>query len=751
MPQVNDSKLIHPEKQNPLTQIESFRNQVANKVFFGIALATPFVFATGLYRTAMLGWKPHQYWQLGFGLLIIIIALLHRRIGYRFRVWTMICIFFFLGIGGLLTWGLMGMGLYFFVFASLIANLCFGARGGFALTLMSLGCMAIIALATHYQWVNIGLDLKYDGPAAFFWIRSILVTGAFLVMLQMGLHRFFLYLTDMIKSLDQHSSQLLDANRRLELEIAERRRTETALRDSEMKYRMVVDNANEGIVVVKNERILFANNMILNEIDYPFEELTRKNVHDFFHPEDLESSHRARAMILEGEINFYDQETRLRDGKGGYRWFKVHSVRTLWENRPAIISFLYEITAHKVAEAEKTRLQSRLKQAQKMEILGTLVGSIAHDLNNVLMGVTTYPAYLLSKIPEDDELHESLVKIEKSGEKALAITQDMLTLARRRVKATAVCNLNHIVNEFLQSLEFKKMHSYKPSVLVETTLVDQPESIQGSPLHLSKTIMNLVSNALDSITTVGRICIATENRTLSCQPDNQQSVNPKPGRYVVLKITDTGSGMHPDDIEKIFDPFYTKKTMGRSGTGLGMVVVWNAVKDHGGYIEIESIEGLGTTFTLFFPAIAVRAEILKPEFPALLVKGNSENILVVDDIKEHRQMIAQCLTDLGYKCATVAGGPEAIEHIKTNQVDLVVLDMIMDPGPDGLHTYKQMRDYKPDLKAVIISGFQETEWVQEAQKLGAGRFLEKPFKFEELGAAVQKELHGSTSFTPKPS
>ena len=394
---MNDSNSTHPRNQNPLTQIESFRNQVADKVFFGIALAAPFVLATALYRIAMLGWKPHLYWQPGFGLLIIITALLHRRIGYRFRAWTMICVFFFLGIGGLLTWGLMGMGVYFFVFASLIATLCFGPRVGFASTLMSLGCMTIIALVTHYQWVNIEMGLNHDGSATFFWVRLILVTGAFLVILQLALHRFFLHLTDKIKSLDQHSNQLLDANRRLELEIVERRRTEKDLRDSEMKYRMVVDNANEGIVVVENERILFANNMILNEIDYSFEELTRKNVDDFLHPDDRESSPRARAMILKGEINFHDQEMRLRDGKGEYRWFKVHSVRTLWENRPAIISFLYEITAHKIAEAEKARLQARLKQAEKMEILGTLVGSIAHDLNNVLMGVTTYPAYLLSK------------------------------------------------------------------------------------------------------------------------------------------------------------------------------------------------------------------------------------------------------------------------------------------------------------------------------------------------------------------
>jgi two-component system, cell cycle sensor histidine kinase and response regulator CckA len=751
MLQKTDGSLIHSEKQSALTQIQSFRNQTVNRVYFAIAVVTPFILATGLYRAMTLGWKPLMYWQSVSALLIIITVLFHKRIAYRFRVLTIICIFFISGIGGLLTWGLMGMGVYFFIFGNLIANLCFGVKVGFPLTLATLVCMVMSALAGHYQWVGVDLDFNHYAWAPSSWTTMILTTGAFLGIFHWGLHRYFSYLTEMIKSLDHRSNQLIDMNRRLEEEIVERDRSEKALRDSEEKYRMVVDNAGEGIVVLRNGKILFANNMILNKIDMPLEDFGHKNVDDFLYPDDRQFGHRVIKRLLKGEIDFVDREIRLLDGKGAYRWFSMHSVRTQWEKQPAIIAFLYEITDRKSTEAEKARLQARLKQAEKLEILGMLAGAVAHDLNNVLMGATTYPDYLLTKVSEESKLRKPLGAIKKSGEKAVAIVQDMLTLARRRVKVSEICNLNHITSEFLDSPEFKKMRSYNPATRVEKKLDNRLKNIKGSPIHLGKTIMNLVSNALESLTDGGRIWIVTENRTIAFQPNNKKGVNPKAGEYVVLRITDNGSGISPDDIEKIFEPFYTKKTMGKSGTGLGMVVVWNAVQDHGGYIDVDSIEGRGTTFTLFFPVTTARPESTQADRPIAMVKGNNENVLVVDDSEEHRQMAIQCLTDLGYNPAASVNGLAAVEHIKENRVDLAVLDMVMAPGPDGLETYKRMQCYNPDLKAVIISGFQETERVREAQKLGAGPFLEKPFKFEDLGTAVKKELAGSMSPTQKLS
>ncbi|MBT3259298.1 MAG: response regulator, partial [Deltaproteobacteria bacterium] len=204
-------------------------------------------------------------------------------------------------------------------------------------------------------------------------------------------------------------------------------------------------------------------------------------------------------------------------------------------------------------------------------------------------------------------------------------------------------------------------------------------------------------------------------------------------------ISDTGTGISPDDMEKIFEPFYTKKKMGRSGTGLGMAVVWGTVKDHNGYIDVQSTEGKGTTFTLYFPvtreSVEERSEIFLKDY-----MGKGEAILVVDDVEEQRRIVSGMLKELGYSIAMVSSGEEAVEYLRTHKVALLVLDMIMDPGMDGLDTYKKILELHPEQKALIASGFSETDRIKEVQGLGAGAYIKKPFLLEKIGIAVKKEL-----------
>ncbi len=739
---------IQPAQQKPFQRIETFRKQVANRVFLSIAVAAPFVLAVGLIRASSEGLKPLMYWHSAIFLLLMAAVLFKRRIPYGLQVWTVIICFFLLGISILTVYGLIGMGVYFFIFGTLIANLCIGVRAGFLTIIMSLICMGAIASAIFFGWIGHDLDFNYHARAVPSWAAMIVVSVAFMSILHLALHRFFSRLTQMIISLDRRSKELSDTNRKLAREIAHRRQVENALRNSEMKYRMVVDNANEGIVVFRDGHIHFANKTMMGILGYSFDQFKGLKGEDLLHPDDRHHVSSLVRMILRKEAGFRDTEMRLRDSQNAYRWFNAHVVRTQWGNRPAAIFFIYEITDRKTVEAEKARLTDRLKQAEKMEILGTLAGAVAHDLNNVLMGVSSYPDYLLNRIPEKSDLRKPLTSIKKSGEKAVAIVQDMLTLARRRVKVSEVCDLNHIIGEFLDSPEFKTMRSYHRAVSVKTDLADQLEIIHGSPLHLSKAVMNLVSNALDSVNAGGEVLITTENRTDAPLHRVKPESKPKKGPHVVLKIRDNGSGISAEAIERIYEPFYTKKSMGRSGTGLGLTVVWNAVQDHGGYIHVDSTEGLGTTFTLSFPAITERLQVSKSDFHPKTMDRIAANILVVDDSREHRQMVTQCLTDLGYECAAAAEGFAAVHHIKTQRVDLAVLDMVMDPGPDGLDTYKQMLRHNPDLKAILMSGFPETERVRKAQDLGAGPFIQKPFNFEEFGTAVQTELCKTPSTSP---
>jgi CheY-like chemotaxis protein len=212
------------------------------------------------------------------------------------------------------------------------------------------------------------------------------------------------------------------------------------------------------------------------------------------------------------------------------------------------------------------------------------------------------------------------------------------------------------------------------------------------------------------------------------------------GDYATLTVADNGVGIPPEDIERIFEPFYTKKTMGKSGTGLGLAVVWGTVKDHQGRIDIKSAEGKGTEITLYFPA--ARKTFGRPadlaHFEDLMGKG--ESILVVDDIKEQREIASEMLEKLGYQVTTVSSGEEALKYLRDRTADLVILDMIMDPGMDGLETYKQILAIRPAQRSIIASGYSESIRVKQAQHLGAGTYVKKPYLLGKIGWAVKMEL-----------
>ena len=397
-----------------------------------------------------------------------------------------------------------------------------------------------------------------------------------------------------------------------------------------------------------------------------------------------------------------------------------------------------EITERKRSEKERRYLEAQLAKSQKMEAIGTLAGGVAHDLNNILSGLVSYPELLLMDLPDKSPLRQPILTIRESGQKAAAIVQDLLTLARRGVSVREIMNLNQLIGEYLNSPEHQQIIEYHSGVRLVTNLQSDLFNIMGSPVHLSKTIMNLISNAAEAMPSGGKITITTENRYIDSSLNAFDAVDE--GDYVTLTVSDMGVGISSDDIERIFEPFYTKKTMGRSGTGLGMAVVWGTVKDHSGYIDVQSELGDGSTFTLFFPITREALPAEKQRLSAETYKGNGESILIVDDIKEQREIASGMLEKLGYNVSAVPSGEEALNYVQDNSPDLLVLDMIMQPGMDGLETYQRILQFNPEQKAVIASGFSESDKVKEAQSIGAGAYVKKPYSFEKIGMAVKGEL-----------
>jgi signal transduction histidine kinase/CheY-like chemotaxis protein len=390
------------------------------------------------------------------------------------------------------------------------------------------------------------------------------------------------------------------------------------------------------------------------------------------------------------------------------------------------------------AAEERHALEERLHRSEKMEALGTLAGGVAHDMNNVLGVLSGYSELLQEEIPKGSPLKNYVNNILLASEKGAAIIQDLLTLARRGVRASEVLNINSITANFLKSPLNERIRIHHPNVRFTTHLSPDLLNIKGSTVHLEKTVMNLLSNAAESITGSGTVTIRTENRYLDRPVHGYEQI--REGDYVALTVSDTGGGIPTTDLDKIFEPFYTKKKMGRSGTGLGLAIVWGTVKDHEGYIDVESIPGQGSTFTLYFPVTREDFSEDTKKIPLERYLGKGEPILVVDDVTEQRAVATSILGRLGYKVHAVSSGKEAVEYLKENSADLVILDMIMDPGIDGLETYKQIVSFKPKQKAIIVSGFSETDRVTKALELGAGAFLRKPYLKERIGIVVRQEM-----------
>ena len=459
------------------------------------------------------------------------------------------------------------------------------------------------------------------------------------------------------------------------------------------------------------------------------------------HPDDLERVAKEVATFSNEKerTGFVHKPYRIVSKDGKVRWLDDRTyIRR--DNKGTITHYegiVVDITDRKQAAETLRENKEKLARAKKMESLGLLAGGVAHDLNNVLSGIVSYPELLLMDLPQNSKLREPIETIQRSGHRAVAIVQDLLTVARGVATAKEPLNLNDIVSDYLNSPEFKKLEHFHPTVTVKTDLDTDLLNISGSHVHIRKVVMNLVSNASEAIKGSGNVTISTVNRYIDRPLREYDDVNI--GEYVVLAVSDDGSGIASDDLERIFEPFYTKKVMGRSGTGLGLAVVWNVVQDHKGYIDVPSDEN-GTTFELYFPITRDEISDKDLSIPIKDYKGNGETILVVDDVESQREISCKMLDTLGYKTKAVSSGEEAVEYLKENTVDLLLLDMIMDPGINGRETYERIIKIHPNQKAIIVSGFAETDDVKEAQKLGAGKYIKKPLTLERIGMAVKEEL-----------
>ncbi len=507
-------------------------------------------------------------------------------------------------------------------------------------------------------------------------------------------------------------------------DITERKQAEKSLQKSEKKFKSITERIYDVILSANLEGdITYVSPSVRRVFGYQPEELIGKNVTEFVPKSEISHVRETFGRSAAGEDVEGHHSKFLKKG-GAYASIELNAVPIIEDDEVVgAQAIIRDMT-------ETKRLQELESRAERLETAGTIAGQVAHDFNNLLGPIMAYPEMIRDELPHDHKAREYLDTIEYAARRIAEINQDLLTMGRRGHYSLNVLDLNDIVLQAAQGIE-----SRAETVTCEYDLCEDLLRIKGGDAQLHRMLTNLLANAQDAMNDIGRITIKTENYYADDTVIAYGRV-PK-GEYVKLTVSDNGCGIPDDIIQKILDPFFTTKTSSKKrGSGLGLSVVDAVMKDHNGYLDLSSEVGHGTSFYLYFPVTREVAEEDRSEPSG----GGTEKVLIVDDDEMQRQISLHILTKLGYRVSVVESGEKAVEFLRENSQDLVILDMLMPGGIDGAETYRQILEVNPDQKAIILSGFSESDRVLEAQKLGAGAFVRKPITKDVIAAAVRTEL-----------
>jgi two-component system cell cycle sensor histidine kinase/response regulator CckA len=524
------------------------------------------------------------------------------------------------------------------------------------------------------------------------------------------------------------------------IDITERKRAEEALQASEERYRSIVSASPDAIAITDLEgRILMVSPTALRMSGCEREDqLLGSAVTDFIVPEDRDRAASNLALRLHGVMPGPGEYLGLRhDGSTFFIEVNGEFIRDTGGKPRSLVFVVRDITGRRQAEAEKAKLEARFQQAQKMETVGRLAGGVAHDFNNLLTVINGYSQMLLADLKADDPRRGDLAEIHNAGKRAAGLTSQLLAYSRQQLLEPRSLDLNSSVEEMLPLLS----RLLGTGVEVRVALNAEHGTVCADPHQLTQVIMNLAVNARDAMPGGGQLLIETsaverEERHLQPHPEARA------GRYVMLAVTDTGIGMNEETRQRIFEPFFTTKPVGH-GTGLGLAMVHGMLAQSGGYIEVYSEPGHGSTFKMYLPMVETApVDSAKPEAVPTLV--GKETVLVVEDRTAVRKYAATALRAYGYRVIQAKNGSEALLFYEREQehIDLVLTDVVM-PNLSGTELAIQLRERWPGTKVLFMSGFSDNI-IEHWEALGKGAdFIQKPFSPEELAVKVRAVLKGA--------
>lgn len=514
-------------------------------------------------------------------------------------------------------------------------------------------------------------------------------------------------------------------------DITRLRKIEAGLRESEEKYRLVVEHANEAILVIQGGLIRFVNPKAVKIMHWDDQDLTPRPFLDFVHPEDRETVLRRYQERLTGKPLPAVYSFRLIDHVGNTIWVEINAVQIAWEGEAAALIFLTDIT-------EKKQLELQFLQAQKMEAIGRLAGGVAHDFNNLLTSIVGHADLMLLELRPEDPLVGDIREIKKAADRAADLTRQLLAFSRKQILQPRIVNLNQVIADMKKMLR----RLIGEDIELETNLAPDLGLVLVDPGQIDQVVMNLVVNARDALPRGGKLTISTAQAEITAA-DVPRYIGSKPGSYVLLEVRDNGLGMSEEVQSHVFEPFFTTKELGK-GTGLGLSTVYGIVKQSNGYIWVESALGEGTAFRIYLPRLEGQAVAeSRPEKAASSCRG-TETILLVEDNDLVRRLARSVLEQFGYRVLEARNGEEAYRLGRgyEERIDLLLTDVVM-PGRSGQTLAGQIREMRPETEVLFMSGYSEESTLNQGTLRGGRHFLQKPFSPQELGQRVRKLLDES--------
>ena len=520
-------------------------------------------------------------------------------------------------------------------------------------------------------------------------------------------------------------------------DLTERKKMEETLRESEERYRALFAGITDAVYVhhITEDgypgQIMDANDVACKMLGYARDELVGMKIDDIDASESTVDVHQA-VKDLKADRNVLFEQVHV--AKNGTRIpVEVHAQAFEYKGRLAILSTVRDITDRKRAEKERLILEAQLQQAQKMESVGTLAGGIAHDFNNMLGIILGNAELAMDDVPEWNPAKFNLKEIRTASLRAKDVVRQLLSFARKTRLEKKPTNIVSIVKESLKLLR----SSIPTSIEIHRNISADIDTILADPTQINQVLINLCTNANHAMPDGGIIEVILNNAALN-ENETAQYPDLNPGRYVNLTVSDTGHGIPKEDMDRIFDPYYTTKEVGK-GTGMGLAVVHSIVKEHNGIVSVKSEPGKGTTFSIFFPA--VDKDVVVESEPAEKLPMGNEKILFIDDEESIVIMARQMLERLGYEVDAKMNSIEALElfRSKPDQFDLVITDLTM-PKMTGDKLVQEILNIRPDIPVILCTGFSEKIDEKKATALGAADYIEKPVNQHDFAFKVRKVL-----------